>query len=168
MKFIKSKKGISLLAVIAVVAIAAVGAYAYFTTTGSGVGAASVGTSSAALTITQVGTITNLKPGGPSQPIEYKIVNPAANGDQFVGPVTVSFGNADISGVNDTNSGPGTTCTTADFTLVQPTKTPGEIDAGVTYDSSITGPSGASLALKETGADQDGCKSATVVLHFAA
>ncbi len=43
MKFIKSKKGISLLAVVAVVAIAAVGAYAYFTTTGQASGTATVG-----------------------------------------------------------------------------------------------------------------------------
>jgi hypothetical protein len=160
--FTKKRTIIGLIAVVAVVAMA-VGAYAYFTTTGSGVGSATVGTSSA-LTINQVGSVSNLLPNAPAQPIEYSIHNTSA-GAQYVGPVTVSFTNADISGPSDTNSGPGTTCTTADFTLVQPTDTPGDIAPGATYTSS---PSGASLRLIDTGANQDGCEGATVVLHFSA
>ena len=38
MKFIKSKKGLALLAVLAVAVVAAVGAYAYFSSTGHGSG----------------------------------------------------------------------------------------------------------------------------------
>ena len=44
MKLIKSKKGMSLLLVIAIAAISAVGALAYWTTTGSGTGSAANGT----------------------------------------------------------------------------------------------------------------------------
>ncbi len=55
MKLIKSKKGMALLAVVAIVAIAAVGAYAYFTSTGTGTGAAQTAGSPAGLKITQVG-----------------------------------------------------------------------------------------------------------------
>jgi hypothetical protein len=43
--FIKSKKGIALLATLVVAAVTAVGAFAYFTSGGSGSGSASVGTS---------------------------------------------------------------------------------------------------------------------------
>lgn len=78
MKFIKSKKGISLLAVVAVVAIAAVGAYAYFTTTGQGSGTAAVGAAVAnSLTVTGTPDATALTPGGPSSTISFKVANTA-------------------------------------------------------------------------------------------
>ena len=44
MKLIKSKKGIALLGVLVIVAISAIGAYAYFTTAGTGTGTAPTGT----------------------------------------------------------------------------------------------------------------------------
>jgi hypothetical protein len=55
MKFIKSKRGIALLAAAAAVAIAAIAAYAYFTASGSGSGTANVAGAPAALTVTQIG-----------------------------------------------------------------------------------------------------------------
>ena len=75
MKLIKSKKGISFLLVIAIAAISAVGAFAYWTTTGSGSGSATVGTD-AGLIVT--GTTEGLqRPGGPSQTVSFTVANAA-------------------------------------------------------------------------------------------
>jgi hypothetical protein len=157
-KFFSSKRGLVLLATMVVAVIVAVGATAYFTTTGSGTGSASVGTSSA-LTITQVGSVSNLLPGGPSEPVEYSVTNTSA-GHQYVGPVTVS-----ISSVTGPNITGGTPCDSSDFTLVQPTDTPGDLAPGATYTSS---PSGASIQMINKPSSQDGCKNATVHLSFSA
>ena len=54
--------------------------------------------------------------------------------------------------------------TAADFTLVQYTGTPGDLTPG-NHDYQ---PSGASIALKDTSANQDNCKSVTVPLDFSA
>lgn len=63
MKFIKSKKGLVLLATLVVAAAAAIGAYAYFTSTGSGQGSATVGTATN-WTVGETGSPT----GGPLYP----------------------------------------------------------------------------------------------------
>lgn len=142
--------------------IAAVGllggsALAYWTTTGSGTGSASVGTNTA-VTVTQVGTITALTPGSTAQAVNFKINNPAAT-NQTIANVLVSI--ASVTGPNITPTKP---CTAADFTLVQPTVAYGDLLPGDTTYS----PSGATLALDNTASNQDGCKGATVNLAFAA
>jgi hypothetical protein len=158
-QFFRTKKGLVLLATMVVAAIAAVGATAYFTTTGSGTGSAAVGTSSA-LTINQVGSVTNLLPGAAAQPIEYSVQNTSA-GHQYVGPVTVS-----IASVTQTVAGAAAgTCDSSDFTLVQPNTVPGDIAPGATYTSN---PSGASIQMINKASNQDGCKGATVNLSFSA
>ena len=55
-RFLRSKKGAAALLATVVVAISAVGAFAYFTNTGSGTGAATVGTSAE---VSLVGTTTD-------------------------------------------------------------------------------------------------------------
>src|SRR5581483_54182 len=51
MKFIKSKKGLVLLATLVVAAAAAIGGYAYFTSSGSGTGSATVGSTTNTITV---------------------------------------------------------------------------------------------------------------------
>src|SRR4051794_5973987 len=51
MKFIKTKKGLALLATVAVVAIAAVGAYAYFTASGAGSGTVNAGSNTTTIAL---------------------------------------------------------------------------------------------------------------------
>ncbi|MFN2606533.1 MAG: hypothetical protein ABR511_01360 [Acidimicrobiales bacterium] len=131
------------------------GAYAYWTTGGTGTGSATTGTTSD-VTVTQLGTISALTPGSPAQPIDFKINNPAAT-NQYITSVVVS-----ITVPPGTGAGPA--CTTGDFTLVQPTAAYGDLTPG----DHLYQPSGASLALKNTSANQDNCKSATVSLSFTA
>jgi hypothetical protein len=133
-------------------------AFAYFTTGGNGTGTAGVGTSTD-LTINQVGSISGLLPGGGSQPIEYSIDN-TTTGNQDVTGVTVA-----IASIDAPNATTLLTCTTDDFTLTQPNTAPGDIVANTTYTSN---PSGASISMKDSLSNQDGCKGATVHLSFTA
>ena len=133
------------------------GAIAYWTTTGTGTGSATVGTSST-VTVTQLGTITALTPGSTAQNINFRIHNPAAT-NQTIATVAVS-----ISGVTGPNISIPLPCSAADFTLVQPTA----INTDLTPGDHDYAPSGATLALNNSGTNQDGCKNATVALAFAA
>ena len=134
-------------------------AIAYWTTTGTGTGSASVGTSSA-VTVTQLGTITALTPGSTAQAVSFRIHNPAAT-PQTIANVAVS-----ISSVTGPNVVGPPACTAADFALVQPTATYGDLAFG-DHDYVGSG-SGASLAMNNSGTNQDACKNATVNLAFAA
>ena len=58
-----TKRTIVLLGVVAAAVALSVGAYAYWTTSGSGTGSATTGTNTA-VTVTQVGTVSALVPGG--------------------------------------------------------------------------------------------------------
>jgi hypothetical protein len=80
MKFLKQKKLVAVLAVLAL-ALASVGAYAYFTTTGSGTGTATVGTSSA-VTVHGVAP-TTVYPGGSTSAVNLTVDNPSS-GHQYV------------------------------------------------------------------------------------
>jgi hypothetical protein len=158
LRFLRTKKGIALLATLVVAAGAAVAAYAYFTTGASGTASAGVG-GPTALTIAQKGTISDLLPGGPAAPVDFTIHNPTA-GDLGVNYVLVQ--------VTGTNA--GAACTAANFQVNQNYGNVGEIDAGQTYDSTTDpGPhSGTTVQMVETHASQDGCEGATVNLTFTA
>lgn len=153
---ISLKKKLAAAAAAATIAGGAGIAFAYWTTTGSGSGSATAGTSSA-VTVTQVGTTAGLYPGG-SQPVNFKITNPAAH-NQYIASVVVSID--DVTGPNDNATTP---CTPGDFTLVQPNAINQDLLPGDTAFS----PSGASIAMVNSSTNQDGCKNATVSLAFAA
>ena len=74
MKRLKHKKVAGLL-VIALLALTSVAAYAYWTSTGSGTGSATVGTDSPWQVDTDAATGGPLTPGGPSQTVGYTITN---------------------------------------------------------------------------------------------
>ena len=156
MHLLRQKKVVLPLAIVAALAIAA-GAFAYWTTSGSGTGSASVGTSTA-VTVTQVGTISGLAPGGAAQAVDFKITNPKST-SQYIAGVAVS-----ISGVTGPNIDGAHPCAASDFTVVQPNAITADLPSG---DSTVS-PSGATLAMKDTASNQDGCKGATVNLSFLA
>jgi hypothetical protein len=133
------------------------GAFAYFTTSGSGPGSAGVGSSSN-VTVAQVGTVSNLLPGSPAQAVDFSIDNGLST-PQYIHSVAVS-----ISSITAPAAVGGLTCTGADFTIVQPTAINSDLAAGTTTFS----PSGATIAMNDLATDQDGCKGATVNLAFAA
>src|SRR5438270_887214 len=128
-----------LAAAAAVAVLAIVGAaVAYWTTTGSGTGSATTGTN-AAVTVTQVGTVTGLVPGGSAQAVDFKITNPKTT------PQYVTHVNYSISSIMN-GASPAVGCSAADFTLVQPSWTAADLAAGDTTFS----PSGATLAMVDS------------------
>ena len=138
---------------------AAGAAFAYFTTTASGPGSATVGTNTA-LDIVQTGSISGLTPGGPTVPVTYTIDNPTGNGAQNLGVVTFT-----ITGFSGNTNTPNT-CTAADFTITPGGSVVGTIADGATYTSVVgTEPT---IQMKETGANQNGCENAVLTLSLTA
>lgn len=148
MKFIKSKKGLVLLATLAVAAAAAIGAYAYFTSTGHGTGSASVGTN-AALTITQTGSVTGMLPDSAAHSVSYTIDN-TATFSQNLGEVTIS---------NIATSDP-THCLASWFSANDPSAAVGTVAAGDTFTSGAT--TEPSIQMNDSAVNQDACKNATI------
>jgi hypothetical protein len=152
-----SRKRSLVLALVAALAISAA-AIAYWTTSGTGAGSATSGTH-LNTTVTQVGTIAGLVPGGTAQQIGFKINNSKTT-PQYVRTVAVA-----ITSIKDaTNTTVVSGCTTDDFTLVQPTAINLDLPSG---DSTFS-PSGATLAMNNLATDQDACKDVTVNLSFTA
>jgi hypothetical protein len=155
-RIIKSRRAL-VLGIVAALGIAAA-AFAYWTTSGSGTGTAGTG-DAAAVNVTQVGTIAGLVPGGAAQAVDFKIANGKTT-SQYVTSVSVSIDSIKKTADNTTATG----CTTADFTIVQPTAINRDLAAGDTTFS----PSGASIAMNDATTNQDACKNVTVNLAYAA
>jgi hypothetical protein len=171
LSFLKSKKGIALLATLVVAASAAFGAYAYFTTSASGGGQATSGAPVSPIPMYQSGSVTGLEPGGSSANVEFSIPNTVGNGAgtgdvAFPDPASITIFSITVGGVDvDQNRGNGA-CNTDNFAITEPTTAPGEVDAGNTFTSS--GTSGGSIKMVETHANQDACENATISLSFSA
>jgi len=137
-------------------------AYAYWTTSGSGSGSAATGTSSA-VTVEQTGAaITGLVPGGTAKPVAFSVTNPVATPQHVT---TITFA---IKGANNTiwsaradQDKPA--CTANDFTLVQPTWSARDLTA-----NEVVNAADATIALNNTGLNQDNCKNVSVPLVFSA
>lgn len=140
-----------------VILLSAAGAYAYWTTSGSGTGSATTGTNTA-ITVTQIGTVTDLVPGGDAQAVDFNINNSEST-PQYVTTVTYS-----IASIEDALGDPVVGCSAADFTLVQPSAIGDDVAPGATPYS----PSGATLAMINSAGNQDACKDVTINLAFAA
>jgi len=154
MKLFNSRKkliaaGISLVAVAGL----ATGAVAYFTSTGSGTGAATVGTSSD-LAISQTNTLGAMYPDAAAQPIDLSINNPGT-GTEAVVTVTITI---------DPTSLPSG-CLTSDFAITNATVNDTAVTPGAhPYAGTATG---ASIQMVDTGLNQDACQGANLVLDFA-
>jgi hypothetical protein len=132
-------------------------AFAYWTTSGAGTGSATAG-SDTGVTIAQLGSTSGLVPGGPAQPIDFTITNPATF-NQFVTSVEVSI--TDVVGGDDSAL---PECTADDFTVVQPDAISEDLTPGA-HGYAV---SGATIALKNLATNQDNCKDAVVSLAFNA
>ncbi len=182
--FIKSKKGLILLATLVVAAAAAVGAYAYFTSSGhDGNASATVGHSTAfTFTFTDA-------TGGPMYPGDtslaaresetYKVNNPST-GNQKLNQVAISVANSDGSpwASSTTNFPLEDACDASDFELsLNGTSGWTSAATGVT-DTTIAADlaGGASSAthtvyirMASSGDGQDNCQNlATVPLYYSA
>jgi hypothetical protein len=145
--FTKKRSIIGLIAVVAVVAMS-VGAYAYFTTTGQGTGAATVGASQQ---VTLHGTTAGLLyPGGPSRTVSFTVDNPSP-GNQFVGTIKLDSVDTGVAGCD------GTWFTMPDVNASQ------QVAPGNGDSITATG----QLSFNESGTDQSACKNATLTLNLS-
>lgn len=148
-----TKKRAVILGVVAAMAFSAA-AVAYFTTGGSGSGSATVGTSSSAL-ITQTNTLAALYPTT-SQAVNLNIKN-TGTGSQFVNKVHLESIAVDATHptCDVSSSGANAAFTMADVTV------------GETLAAGATTSKSGSLAMNDTGVNQDSCQGATLTLTFS-
>jgi hypothetical protein len=152
MKILTRRRAFFALTAVLVVAVAG-GAFAYFTTSGTGTGTAAVGSSSA---ITLHATVTGSLYPGSSSPVAFTVDNPSS-GKQRVGTISLLSITPDAS---------HSECSTVisggkpDFTM-----------AAVTANQTFAGGNGqavtatGTLAMNETGVSQDKCQGATLTLN---
>jgi chorismate synthase len=131
-------------AVLAALVFGAVGAYAYWTTGGSGAGSATAGTTTNNLTIAS-GAVTGITPGS-STPVTVTITNPNSYSVHVDTVSTVI-----------TTSDPG--CLPADFTF------PAKV-LNTTIAALGTASFTQNLVFADTAANQDLCKGATITLTY--
>lgn len=134
-------------------------AFAYWSTTGSGTGTSATGTSQA-VTVTQLGTVTGMAPGGADVPVNFRINNPQTTA-QRIASVTVAVGTI----TKNSDNSPASGCTSADFAITQPTAINADIPGSGGTDFS---PSGAAIHMINSSSNQDGCKDVKVNLTFTA
>jgi hypothetical protein len=144
MKFFTKKRSVIALVAFVVAALAAVGAYAYFTSTGSGSGNATVGSSSnIVITNDTVGT---LYPGGADVTVPVHLQNPGG-GNEYVGTV---------SGTVADNGG----CLGSWF-VVDPVTYNAEVNHGATNGTSTK------VRMLDAATSQDACQGATLTVNWS-
>lgn len=152
----KTRKGKALVVAGVITVATAGGAFAYWSSLGTGTGAASTGTSSAFVVTTDAATGSPLTPGGPTQTIAFHVQN-ANSGVQRLTSVAVTVA---ASGGAAWTAVPG--CSAADYTVGTPTFTPGDIASGSSTDGTVT------ITMKNLSTNQDACKNVSVPLYFSA
>jgi len=126
--------------------VAAVGAFAYYTTTGSGTGSATAGTSAA---VTLHGTTSGLLyPGGPARTVTFTVDNPSP-GKQRIGTITLAGVDTGVVG-----------CDGADFTMPDVA-----VDQTVASGNGVAITATGQLSMADNG-NQDLCKNATLALSL--
>jgi hypothetical protein len=162
-KFLKSKKGIALLATMIVAVAATVGAYAYFTTTGSGSGTATVGTSTAF--VLHGSAPANLYPGT-SDTVTFTVDNPST-GHQYLNTIHLVSVQAYPTATDRTNGTAeiltcgGPNSASSDFQMAD---VPVNHDYASGSGQAVT-PTG-TLQMNNLNASQDTCKNAFLKLNL--
>lgn len=153
--------------ILLVLALAVGGAYAYWTNSGGGSGAADTASpAGGGLTVNQNGSLTDMYPGDTAQPIMVDIVN-GTGADVHVTDVNVSLPAPAWPGWQDLD-GPGgnPACSAGDYTLTDngPIAALDILTAGTAtnVDSEWT------IQFNNTGSNQDNCKGQDLTLTFTA
>ncbi len=147
-------------AAVAVAALLALGgtsglAWSYFSTNGTGSGAAATSAGVTGMVITQTTTLTELFPGATAQPVTVTIQNTSAQ-SAFVQSLTPS--------IKSVTPATGLTCDASNYSFVpNTTAVATDIAAGAT----VTYVAG-SLSFVNKATNQDGCKGASLVLEYVA
>lgn len=143
------------IAAVAAVTVAGSGlAFAYWTAGGTGTGSAATGTT-VPITAVQTSTVTAMAPGVAAQTLAGNFNN-TNSGPVYVSTVSVAISSITKAGVAVTG------CTSADYTLVQPTA----VNAEVANGTGVGSWGGGSIAFKNLAANQDACKGVTVNLNY--
>jgi hypothetical protein len=158
------KRTVVLLAVVSAAVLAAVAGYAYWTSSGSGSGSATVGTDTPWQVDVAAATGGPLTPGGPYQTVGYSVTN-NSTGNQYLAGVPVSVANPDGSAWD----GPGN-CSAADFSVngAAAGASYNHVALGQTCGPGGSGSSSVTVQMVDTGVNQNDCRTATVPLRFVA
>lgn len=140
----------------AVIVAGAGAAFGYWTDSGSGAGSATAGTSTP-YTVT-VGAPTGglLTPGGPTDHVTFTVQN-TGSGAQKVTAATAIVANSDGTAWTAVSG-----CSASDFSISNVSVTA----ANLAHNDTTTG--SFDIQMKDTGANQNGCKSVTVPLYVTA
>jgi hypothetical protein len=148
---------IAVSAVVAGLVLAGGGAaFAYWSSSGSGVGEATTGESTAFTVTSEDATGGPLTPGGPSQSVTFTVTNPST-GAQTLNSVVVRVANADGSAWTAVAG-----CSAADYAITTPVVAYGVIAGGADVDGTV------SISMINATTNQDACQLADVPLHIAA
>jgi hypothetical protein len=145
-----SKRTWVAIAIVLAIAFSAIGAFAYWTTTGSGTGSATVAASNGTVTL-HGSAPTDLFPGG-SSTVTFTADN-AGSSNLFVGTIHLAGVSAD---------GGHASCVTSDFSMADVTSNT-MVAAGAS-GAALTGTG--TLNYANTGANQDACKGASLTLNL--
>lgn len=152
-----SKKTLVVVAVTALFLGIAGGAYAYWTNQGTGAGTGTTGTNQA-ITINQTAVISDLKPGGAAQSLNFTFTNPNT-GPVYVASVTATVGTVTKAGGAATG-----TCDATDYIIANSPMTIGvQVAAGT---STPTGTFPTVAFNNKPAVNQDACKGATVAFTY--
>ena len=183
-----SKRTTVLLVVVAAAVMAAVGAYAYWTSSGTGQGTATTGTDTPWIVTTDAETTTDtLTPGGPVEEISYHVQN-GSTGHQALFNVNVQIANTDNSDPTSTPSAWSEqddslkpACTASDFELsvdganwaaagaaIDDSEAAGDVDSLGTKDGSFFIRMVNKTPTATPANNQDNCKSVDVPLFLVA
>jgi hypothetical protein len=163
-RFATKRRVAALFSVIAVLAMAGA-AFAYFTSSGGGSGTGSVGTSQSDIVVHQTSTVSNLLPGGPSEPLSGTLENTGSS-NEYVTAVTAA-----VTGVSGGQTLAGHEACTAGMFQVTGTSTPGEdVKAGSStlVGGGATSWSGLNVQLNDDGNNQDNCQGASITITYTA
>jgi hypothetical protein len=146
-----------IIAFVAMFTLAGAGvAFAYWTSTGSGTGAATTGVSTA-FTITSQAPVGTITPGGAGQTVAFTVTNPSGTA-QYLTSVAVT-----LATTGGTPWVPPAGCLIADYTATVTTAVPvGDIAAGASVNGVAT------VTLANTGVNQNACQGQAVPLYFVA
>jgi hypothetical protein len=145
-----SKRTWIVIAIVLAVAMSAVGAFAYWTTTGSGSGNATLASSNGTVTL-HASAPTNLYPGGNSN-VTFTGDNAGAS-NLFVGTIHLASVSADAGHAS---------CNTGDFSMADVTSNTMVLAGASGQALSGTG----TLAYANTNVNQDACKGATLTQNL--
>jgi hypothetical protein len=167
MKRFTHKKKVAAFAITAVLAVGGGGiAFAYFTSGGSGVGSAQVGTLPVgAFDITSSGPGTPLVPGNGPQPFDVNIENTSGQ-SAYVGTVSMTINTNTATGDAETSAGDDITGCQANWFTVNGSF---NANAEIAADSSQTFSGVGNISMADDPIDnQDACQGAAVGIDFSA